>query len=101
MQSCLVKLQPLQDSGSVIEFTVEPLETIVEAAIRHNIDFPYQCLQGTCSSCHCKLLSGKVSYGDLPLIFTDEEQELGLVYACIAYPLTDVNLALLDYQDYS
>lgn len=90
-----------EDSTSTIEYEVEPLETIVQAAIRHNIDFPYQCLQGTCNSCHCKLLSGKVSYGDLPLIFTEEEQAMGLVYACIAYPLTDVCLALLDYQDYS
>ncbi|EWH09258.1 ferredoxin [Catenovulum agarivorans DS-2] len=89
MQTYTVKLLPHN-----IEFDVEPLETIVEAALRNNIDFPFQCMQGTCSSCHCKLLSGKVSYGDLPLIFTDEEQAMGLVYACIAYPISNVELSL-------
>ena len=82
-----VRLEP-----SKIEFDVEPLETIVEAALRQNIDFPYSCMQGTCDSCICKLIDGKVSYGDLPYIFTDEEKAQGITFACIAYPLTDLVL---------
>ncbi|MCU4675824.1 2Fe-2S iron-sulfur cluster-binding protein [Catenovulum sp. 2E275] len=87
MKSCTVTLKP-----SNVQFTVEPLETIVEAALRQNIDFPYSCMQGTCDSCVCNLLAGKVSYGDLPYIFTQEEKEQGITFACIAYPLTDIVL---------
>lgn len=89
MKAVQVTLQP-----SGIQFAVEPLETIVEAALRHNIDFPYSCMQGTCDTCICKLIKGKVSYGDLPYIFTDEEKAQGITYACIAYPLTDIELEL-------
>ncbi len=87
MKTVQVKLKP-----SEITFEVEPLETIVEAALRQNIDFPYSCMQGTCDSCVCNLLEGKVSYGDLPFIFTDEEKASGMTFACIAYPLTDIVL---------
>ena len=93
MQTYTVRIVP-----SGIEFTVEPLETIVEAALRQNINYPYSCMQGTCTSCICKLRNGRVSYGDLPYIFTDEEKESGLTYACIAYPLSDLEIEII-YQD--
>lgn len=81
-----------------VEFEVAPGETILEAAERHSVDFPYRCRQGVCTSCVCKALSGDVSYGDrdpatLAMVNgNDPENPQTFTYSCIAYPLTDMVL---------
>ncbi|WP_017444104.1 2Fe-2S iron-sulfur cluster-binding protein [Gayadomonas joobiniege] len=79
-----------------VRFEAEPLETIVDAAIRNKVNLPYECLYGSCRRCICKLEAGRVSYGDSAYIFTDEEIAQQLVIACIAYPLTDLKISLLN-----
>ncbi|CAM5191541.1 2Fe-2S iron-sulfur cluster-binding protein [Alishewanella longhuensis] len=34
-----------------LQFTVDADETILQAALRQGIDFPYRCQQGVCTSC--------------------------------------------------
>ena len=46
---------------SGLSFQVETNETILDAALRHGIDFPFRCKQGVCTSCVCRLRSGTVS----------------------------------------
>lgn len=81
-----------------IEFEVAPGETILEAAERNAIDFPFRCRQGVCTACVCKTLSGDVSYGDrdpesLSLTMgTDPDNPQKFTYSCIGYPLTDMVL---------
>lgn len=81
-----------------IKFLAEPLETITDAAFRNSIDYPYECLRGTCTRCICKLMEGRVSYGDSAMIFTDDEIKHNLVYACIAYPITDIKISLVSQE---
>lgn len=79
---------------SNIEFEVEIGDTILEAAEKNGIDFPFRCRNGVCTACVCKMKEGKVSYGDR------DEQSLMLdagngekfAYACIGYPLEDLVL---------
>lgn len=77
-----------------IEFDVQDNETILEAAERNGVNFPYRCRQGVCTSCVCKTVSGDVNYGDRNtdslLSVTDNEQKF--TYACIAYAETDLVL---------
>lgn len=82
----LVTVLPAQLSFDVME-----TETILDAALRHGIDFPFRCRQGVCTSCVCKLKQGQVHYKEpQPLTELDKQQQF--TYCCLAYP--DTNLVL-------
>ena len=87
-----MKTITVQPSG--VKFTVEDNETILEAAERNGIDFPFRCRQGVCTSCVCKTLSGDVNYGDRDesTLMTETDQEQKFTYCCIGYPNTDMTL---------
>jgi CDP-4-dehydro-6-deoxyglucose reductase, E3 len=72
---------------------VRPGETILEAALREGIAFPYECRNGGCGHCRCSLLSGRVELGPhQDSLLTAEERAAGQVLACSAVPLSDVEL---------
>lgn len=54
----------------------------------HNIQPQYQCREGFCGACRCKLKSGEVSYNQEPLAFI----RTGDVLLCCAKPVTDIEL---------
>lgn len=79
---------------SNITFDVNQGETILQAALRQGVDFPYRCQQGVCSSCVCKLQQGEVSYpntntGGLVLKSANGDN---FAYACVGIPDTDLIL---------
>lgn len=76
---------------SGLSFQVDSNETILDAALRHGIDFPFRCKQGVCTSCVCRLRSGSVSYlPPEPLSDLDKEQKF--TYCCLAYAESDLTL---------
>ncbi len=72
-------------------FSVEPGESILDAALRQNIGLPYGCRSGLCGSCEAGLLSGEVSY-----LKDDIEVAPGRCLPCQATPLSDL---LLDVRE--
>lgn len=73
--------------------TVDPKETLLQAALRQGIDFPYSCRVGGCATCKCKLVEGKVKeLTETGYILSDEELDQGYILACQAVPLTDVRV---------
>ncbi len=68
-------------------------ETLLQAALRQGIDFPYSCRVGGCASCKCKLVEGKVrELTETGYILSDEELDQGYILACQAVPLTNVRV---------
>jgi tetrachlorobenzoquinone reductase len=61
----------LARSGHTIE--VRPGETILDALLKRGIDAPYSCLEGVCSSCETRVISGIPDHRDL--ILSKEERE--------------------------
>ena len=61
--------------------------TILDAALQKNIDVPYSCQGGVCSSCIAKVSSGSASMIQNNIL-TDSEIEEGLVLTCQAVPKT-------------
>ena len=61
----------LARSGQSIE--IRPGETILDALLKRGIDAPYSCLEGVCSSCETRVVSGIPDHRDL--ILTREERE--------------------------
>jgi CDP-4-dehydro-6-deoxyglucose reductase len=81
----------VQPSGR--QFSCEPDETILTAAIRAGVGLPYGCKNGACSSCKGKLLDGSLTHGahqDKALSATDEKSGFSLF--CVAKPHSDVTI---------
>jgi len=75
--------------GSTRSFTM-PKDgvTLLEAAIKNNIDAPFSCRAGVCSTCRAKLLEGEVEMVANHAL-EDYEVEQGYILTCQCYPMTD------------
>jgi CDP-4-dehydro-6-deoxyglucose reductase len=72
------------------QFSADPDETILGAAMRQGVGLPYGCRDGACGSCKSRLLEGRVVHGPhqlkaLPLA----EEEAGFILTCCAVAQTD------------
>ena len=63
-------------------------KTILELALENDIDAPYSCQGGICSTCLAKLNKGSVEM-DNNQILTDDEIEGGYILSCQARPTSD------------
>jgi CDP-4-dehydro-6-deoxyglucose reductase len=52
----------IQSSGH--QFSVQPGESILDAALREGVGLPYGCRNGACGSCVAGLISGTIRYPD-------------------------------------
>lgn len=73
--------------------TVEPKETLLQAALRQGIAFPHSCRVGGCAACKCQLVHGRVrQLTDAGYILSDDELDRGFILACQSVPRTDVSI---------
>lgn len=88
MPACAqVRLEP-----SGLRFTVQPGQTLLEAALAAGIHMARSCRNGTCRACMCQLLAGQVRYRiEWPGLSPDEKDE-GWIMPCVALPLGDMVL---------
>ena len=63
-------------------------ESVLDAALAANMDAPYSCKAGVCSTCRCKVLEGEVEMA-VNHALEDYEVRAGYALSCQAYPLTD------------
>ncbi|MBK7986362.1 MAG: 2Fe-2S iron-sulfur cluster binding domain-containing protein [Ignavibacteria bacterium] len=75
--------------------TVRPKETILDSAIRNDLDPPYACQIAACCTCRAKVVRGNV-HMDSREALTDEEMDDGYVLTCQSHPLTDD--VIVDYD---
>ena len=79
----------LNKSGN--QFTVEPSETVLDAALRSGHVIPYSCKSGSCGSCKARVISGNIDYGEYKdNILTSAEQAQGMALLCQAHALEDL-----------
>lgn len=84
-------------SPSGHQFSTEPGETILEAALRQGIGMPYGCRSGFCGSCIGKLAQGEVHYPDGRPPRLDDEPE-GSVLTCKAMPASNLMLTVREME---
>lgn len=77
-------------------FTMEKTDTVLAASLRNNLDAPYSCQGGVCSSCIAKVTEGKAVMSKNSIL-TDGEIEDGFVLTCQAHPTTPT--LKIDYDD--
>jgi ring-1,2-phenylacetyl-CoA epoxidase subunit PaaE len=74
--------------GDSFTFAVEDDESILDAALRNDIDAPYACMSGTCNSCQAKVVEGEVRMEDADAL-TEDEIESGEVLTCCTFLVSD------------
>ena len=78
------------------EFEMSQKQTILEAALDEDIDAPYSCQGGICSSCIAKVTEGEAVMRQNNIL-TDGELAEGLILTCQAHPTTAT--IVIDFDD--
>lgn len=78
------------------QFTMDKKTLVLDAVLKQNIDAPYSCQGGVCSSCIAKIKEGKAEMV-LNQILTDTEIADGYILTCQAHPTTPT--LSIDYDD--
>ncbi|MFD0990568.1 2Fe-2S iron-sulfur cluster-binding protein [Mariniflexile jejuense] len=84
----------VDDETTTIEMSQK--QTILEAALDEDIDAPYSCQGGICSSCLARLKEGEVTMRQNNIL-TEKEVASGLILTCQAHPTTDT--IVVDFDD--
>lgn len=80
---------------SNIEFTAEPANTILEEALRAQINFPHGCKNGACAACKCKVTSGEISLDNYNhSALSNEELQQGYTLLCKSHAESDIIIDL-------
>lgn len=77
-------------------FVMSQSQTILEAALDKDIDAPYSCQGGICSSCIARITEGEATMRQNNIL-TDNEVAEGLVLTCQAHPTS--SKIVVDYDD--
>ncbi|MCF8713655.1 ferredoxin--NADP reductase [Joostella atrarenae] len=70
------------------EIVMDKKQRVLDAVLAEDLDAPYSCQGGVCSSCVARLTEGKVEMIKNQIL-TDGEIEEGLILTCQAHPTTD------------
>lgn len=82
--------------NTAVTFDCAEGQTVLQAAVRAGVDYPYTCATGNCAACISELRGGEVSllpYSDNAL--TAAQRSDGRILACRARPLSDVEVIWL------
>ncbi len=67
---------------------MEPNQSILEAALDHDLGAPYACKAGVCSTCRCRVTKGEVDMIANHAL-EDYEIEQGYVLSCQSFPVSE------------
>lgn len=70
--------------------------SILESATQAQINLPYSCKTGRCSTCKCKVINGETKALVAEIGLTESEKAEGWILSCARSALTDLSLDLED-----
>lgn len=93
MFSLFNKKKPVTAIINDTPISVQPRETLLQAALRQGVAFPHSCRVGGCATCKCRLLEGRVKeLTETGYVLSGEELDRGFILACQAVPQTPVRV---------
>lgn len=75
-------------NGEVYDITTGENQSILQAALQNNVQLPYSCRVGSCSTCSAICKSGRVVMS-VNEVLTDSDLEQGWVLTCTGHPVSD------------
>ena len=75
--------------------------SILSSATSAQILLPYSCKTGRCSTCKCKVLSGKTTALQLETGLTEQQKKQGWILSCVRSATTDIVLEVDDLSGIS
>ena len=93
----MAKVTLKSSDGSVETFECDEETYILEALEEADLEHPYSCKAGACSTCAMKLEEGTVNQEDQSFL-EEEQMDDGFVLTCVAYPTSD-SVTLLAEQE--
>ena len=83
--------------GTAHQFTLEPGIPVLQGALDNNLDAPFACRAGVCSTCKAKVTEGEAEMLTNHAL-EDYEVRAGFVLTCQCYPLSEK--LTLDYDQH-
>jgi NAD(P)H-flavin reductase/ferredoxin len=78
-----------------VTIEVAPDQTLLQAALDAGLPFPHNCRVGSCTTCKCRLLHGRVrSLTDTSYVLGADERDAGAILACQTRLLGDVRIEI-------
>lgn len=82
------------------QFTANSGQSILEAALAQGIAFPHSCTVGTCGSCKCRLVDGRIrEISNFAYVLDAAELRGGVILACQAEARSAVTLDVPGLSD--
>jgi len=89
-----VNIQPADMS-----FEASKNKSILESALSQGLAMPHSCTVGTCGTCKCKLISGKIrELTNFAYVLSEEELRNNIILTCQAVAKTDITLDVEDFE---
>lgn len=106
LSSCATNVSNVKQHTIVIEgaqeagFIQDEGDTILCAALRAGVGFPYECNSGGCGNCRYELISGEVEnlWPEAPAL-TNRDRRKGLSLACQGRAKTDLRIRVRQQED--
>ncbi|MEQ9365217.1 MAG: 2Fe-2S iron-sulfur cluster binding domain-containing protein [Leptospirales bacterium] len=73
--------------------TVRSDQSLLEAGLENGLNMPHSCRVGSCTTCKCRLVEGKVKeLTDFSYVLDLDELQQGYILACQTLPRSDVTI---------
>ncbi len=77
--------------GQEVSAEVADDEYLLDAAVSAGLEMPYMCLQGWCTTCAGRLLSGRADQSEALRVYPQDEAA-GFVLLCSAFARSDARI---------
>ena len=73
--------------------TVKPGDNLLKTALEADLAWPHDCRVGSCGSCKCRLVEGKIKpLADFSYVLEGDELKNGYILACQTQLKTDIEV---------